>query len=365
MRILVDGLPRGTGGIGSLILNIADYSRQCGDGDTVHFEYLVTGSSAYIPVLEEKGYRYYITPKFSQTMAYRRFLRDLFEEEKFDYLWFNNTSKVNTILPAYAKKYAGAKVITHSHGVAPEEKGLKRLAFNVLDVLHRQKMFRLCDVPFACSREAADIYYMRSGALRDETLIIRNGILTDGFRYSTEDRAKIRAELGVRPEEICLGAVGRLSRVKNYPFILSVLRGLPDKYKLVIVGEGEDRAEIEALIREWELEPRCILTGRRSDVPALLSAMDIFLLPSFHEGMPFSIIEAQANGLPCIISDTLSPELKLTDTVYYESIQDAPAWSRRISSTMPTENRTEMAGIVREKGYDIGDAYRAIMEKLC
>ncbi|MBQ3277512.1 MAG: glycosyltransferase [Oscillospiraceae bacterium] len=352
------------GGIGSLILNIADYSRLCGDGDKVQFEYLVSGTSAYIPVLENKGYRFYMAPKFSQIRDYRRFLRALFEKEKYDYLWFNNTSKVNTILPAYAKKYAGAKIITHSHGVAPEEKGLKKMAFTALDALHRRRMFQLCDVPFACSQEAADIYYKYSGALRDQVLVVRNGILASGFKYSPEDRERVRAELGIDSGEICLGAVGRLAHVKNYPFIISLLPELPDKYKLVIVGEGEDRAEMEALIRGLNLDSRCILIGRRSDVPAFLSAMDVFLLPSFHEGMPYSIIEAQANGLPCIVSDTLSQELKLTDLVIFESIQDSRAWVRRITAAKTAVDRAAMAGKIREKGYDIGETYRSIMEKL-
>lgn len=355
MKILVDGMPRIVGGIGSLILNIAEISKE--RKDAVEFVFLISAHSAYIPMLEKNGYRYFIVPRVKAVKQYKKFLRNIFTDNYFDYLWFNNTSKVNIILPEVAKKVGGAKIITHPHGVDCEEKGIKKILFKVLDRINENKMYSLVDIPFACSEQVADVYYRNKAELRKKTTIIKNGILVSKFQYSEKSRENIRADLKCEDSDVLLGAVGRLTHVKNYPFIINMLKGMNFKYKLIIVGEGEDQSQLTKLIEEEGLENRCFLLGKKSNVNEYLCAMDYFLLPSFNEGMPYSIIEAQASGIKCIVSDTLSKELGVTDLVEFVSIKDNRAWRMVIENKLPNPDRYKYTDAIKKLGYDVEDTY--------
>lgn len=363
MRIIVDGIPRTVGGIGSLILNLAEFSKAAGDGDKITFEFIISVRSAYVPILEEKGYAYHVAPAVSEVGKYRRFVEKLFSENAYDYLWFNNTSKVNLILPSAAKR-RDVKVIAHTHGVNIEETGVKRLAFQALNRLNRRRMFSLIDVPLACSGAAADVYYAGSRALREQTAIITNGIETERFRYSAEKRRALRAEMGLGEREILLGAVGRLTAVKNYPLIIRMLSALDDRYRLIILGVGEDQAALQALIEELGLQGRCSLLGKRENVPDYLSAMDYFLIPSINEGMPFSVIEAQCAGLPCLVADTLTREVAITDRVRFLPIDGSEVWAKAIREGAPGGDREAYAPMVAKAGYSIEETYRSFIMKL-
>ena len=354
-KILVDGMPRTIGGIGVLILNLAECSRECGDSDSFQFEFIIAGTSGYLTTLREKGYKYHIAPPIHDLVTYNSFLSKLFAENDYDYLWFNNTSKVNIMLPVFAKKN-GLKIITHPHGVKNEEKGLKLLLFRTFNKLHERKMLSLVDIPFACSREAADIYYGDT-ALRERVLIMHNGINVDTFSFNQTSRNLFRDKLGLEESDILLGTVGRLTAVKNYPFIINVLSRLKDEYKLIIIGDGEEKDTLQNMIIDKNLSNRCFLLGSKKNVADYLSAMDCFLLPSFNEGMPFSIVEAQCEGLPCIVSDTLTREVAITDLVNYASINDENEWTRMITALKRDNKRCIYREKIIQAGYSIEQSY--------
>ena len=362
MKILVDGMPRGIGGIGSLVMNIANYSKP--KEDNLVFDFLLPQGSEYKKTLEENGYRYWEIPDFSQTIKYFNYVRKFFKENKYDYLWFNNTSKVNIILPLLAKKIGKAKLITHTHGVDFEEKGLKYVMFKVIDAINAPVMFAMVDVPLACSREAANVYYGRNERLLNKVVVVSNGIDTAKYKFSDDVRQSMRKEIGVDDNEILLGAVGRLSRVKNFEFIINIVKKLPLHYKLIILGDGELKDELNQLISAWKVEEKCKILGNRKNVPDYLSAMDIFLLPSLNEGMPFSVIEAQANGLPCIVTSIISKEVSITDLVHLEDIASKQRWIKLIEKTKLTDNRGRYSEIIKENGYGIEHGYNEFVEAL-
>jgi glycosyltransferase involved in cell wall biosynthesis len=124
---------------------------------------------------------------------------------------------------------------------------------------------------------------------------------------------EIRKELGIEPSAFVVGSVGRLVEVKNYPCLVRAFhlfsKNRPD-VRLLLVGEGPERGTIEQMIDEHALQDKVILVGRREDVPALLSAMNVFVLPSFREGLSNTILEAMCAGLPTIASNVGgNPEL--------------------------------------------------------
>ncbi len=150
------------------------------------------------------------------------------------------------------------------------------------------------------------------------------------------DRASVRGELGIPQDAFVVGHVGRFVDVKNHRFIIQIaeelVRQKPEAY-LLLVGDGPLRPAIEQQIHDVGLEGRVILAGLRDDVPRLMmGGMDVFLMPSFYEGLPMVLIEAQAAGLPCIISDVITPEIQILEShiEYYSLSQSPEKWVNRI-----------------------------------
>lgn len=360
MKILVDGLPYSLGGIGTLLLNIIQYNKYIGKDGVYKFEFLIPVNSEYEKILEDNGYIFYEVPSI-YTVSYRRIIKEIFDNNIYEYVWINNTSKVNIFLPEIAKKH-GVKVISHSHGVACEETGLKKLVFVALESIYGKKYCNLVDIPFACSKASAEYFY--PSYLLKRCKIIHNGILADKYRYSKAVRERVREKLQISENDILLGAVGRLTKVKNYMFLFPIIKQLPDRYKLILIGEGEDYEILQKDIMENNLASKAFLLGRKNDVAEFLCAMDIFVMPSLNEGAPFALIEAQANGLKCIVSDGISKEVNLTGMVKYISISRQNEWKKEIMETKMNDDCTRigMVEIIKSQGYSIEDSYQKIVD---
>lgn len=359
MKILVDGMPKEAGGIGTLLINIVNYNIFVGNGAKYEFEFLLPYGSEYITTFGEKKIKYYEVPRITQ-LNYFNEIKKVFDNENYDYLWINNTSKVNILLPSVAKK-KGVKIISHSHGVSCEETGLKKIIFKIAEKIFERKYCNMIDIPFACSEASADYFY--HDELRKKCIILHNGILVNKFKFNMEYRKKIRSEFNVNINDILLGAVGRITKVKNFPFLIQIMQQLPDKFKLFIVGDGEDRTVLVDLIDKNQLGNRVYLLGVRNDVEKVLSAMDIFVMPSLNEGMPFALIEAQASGLKCVVSNGVSKESKIIDEVYYVSLNSIDEWLEKIMYSSINE-RILCARKIEEAGYSIEKTYETLIEIL-
>ncbi len=359
IEILVDGIPRIKGGIGTFLLNMARRSKLSKDEPRINFSFIIPKNSEYKEALEKNGCKTYDVPDLRRYCLYKKALSKIFSEKKFDYIWINNTSKVNKLLLILANRYS-TKIITHPHGVDNEETGIKKLIFKYLDEHNQQFFFESIDIPLACSVKAAATYYNDSEKLTKETIVIHNGIFTEDFVFSEQARKEIRNKYNISNNEILIGTVGRLSAVKNHMFLIRVLNKLNANYKLIILGEGEDRKKIEMAIKENDLDLRTVLPGQIDNVNDCLCAFDLFVLPSFHEGMPLSVIEAQATGLQCIISDTVSKEVAITDLVYFARLNDVNEWCEKImqcTTSMINIPRNQYAKIIAESGYSIENSY--------
>lgn len=359
MKILVSGLPHSMGGIGTLVYNMATYNAIAGQG-RITFEFLLPADSKYLPILEKDGYTCYKVPPLSHVFAYRARLKEIFTQNPYDYIWINNTGKVDIFCPLLAKKYSGAKVIQHSHGTDMEEHGAKRTLFRLLEKLYGKRYEQLIDIPVACSQASADYFY-HDKTLHETCMILPNGIFADRYRFDESRRSAIRERLGLAPETILLGAVGRLTAVKNYSFLVELTAQLPEHFVCVLLGDGVERASLTRQIEELHLTDRVLLVGRQSQVADYLFAMDLFLMPSFNEGMPFSIIEAQAAGLPCLASKGISQETDLTGRVQFLGLESADEWLRACLAFDPMQHdaaaRLQGYDLVKQRGFSIEDSY--------
>lgn len=207
---------------------------------------------------------------------------------------------------------------------------------------------------FACGDEAGK-WMFGTNNFR----IIRNAIDVAAYSFDVTQRLRVRQKLDILRAVPVIGHVGRFSPVKNQSFILEVfsefLKDEPDAV-LLLVGDGDTKQDIENKAFELGVSDSVRFLGDRSDVPDLMCAMDIFIMPSLYEGLPMVLVEAQASGLPCLISDAIPPDCEIISRLIHRCKlkNDAPAWSKMIQKIFSLqENRESCANEVRQAGFDI------------
>ena len=226
----------------------------------------------------------------------------------------------------------------------------------------------MADVKLAPSRLAAEFTFGKAEVETGKVNFIHNGVDLNVYKYDDENRRKVRREFGIADEQLVIGHIGRFNQQKNHKFLIEVfaevLKQKPNAL-LMLVGDGEKKSEIKEQINALGIEESVIFTGVRSDVPALLSAMDVFVFPSFYEGMPNTVIEAQATGLPCVIADTITEEAGFTDCVHYKSLSNsAEAWADKVLSLFYQKkvDRSFYSAKMKNAGYDIGSCVKQFMK---
>ena len=217
---------------------------------------------------------------------------------------------------------------------------------------------RYVDVRIAPSDLAAEYTFGRKAYANGAVSILHNAIDLDSYGYDEQGRETIRAEFKIPDGTRVLGHVGRFMTQKNHGFLLDVfaeyIKSNPDSV-LMLVGGGELETQIKEKAVDLGILDKIIFTGIRSDVPALLSAMDVFVFPSLYEGMPNTVIEAQATGLPCVIADAITREADITGLVHYLSLGNAAEWAGYIAK-LPQETRMTPVQAFVANGYDIETA---------
>lgn len=225
-------------------------------------------------------------------------------------------------------------------------------------ILHKMFKFLAISIPtvkIAPSTEAAEYTFGKGCVSRGDALILHNALDTDVFHFDSEGRKRIREELNLEDKYV-VGHVGRFNKQKNHEFLIDIFSELLKKKpesRLVLVGAGELEEQIRQKVSSLNLEPFVFFTGVRKDVPQLMSAFDVFLFPSLYEGMPNTVIEAQATGLSCVVSDTITREANITGLVNYVSLDNVEDWIYGIENTKITTDRLNIKRIVYEQKYDI------------
>lgn len=239
----------------------------------------------------------------------------------------------------------GRIAIAHSHA------NMNSVGNKWLKDFHTSRVEKNSDVHWACSKEAGDWLFPHG-----DYKVIKNGIEIERFRFDQEKRKMIREEFKLDNKYV-IGTIGRFEVPKNPQGIIrifeSCLKCDPD-VRLLWVGDGPEMLTVKRNLAENGLEKSVILTGVRKDVPDLLSAMDVFILPSNYEGLGIVLIEAQANGLHCFASDRVPEESNVTGHVEYLPIVEYAIWAERVleCENHRGEDPTEM---LRKAEYDIKD----------
>ena len=345
------------GGVESFLLNIFRYL----DKDEFSVTLLTCGISTYDMFRDEiiaSGGKIDIIPIYPNTlkkqMRLYQELRRYYEFEKPDIVHINSGGLSFHLIAGKAARTAGiSHIILHSHTFVPGENSAKRTIKRIL----KKSIPKLGNTYLACSTGAAKWIFPEKLVDRGLVEIIPNGIDTRKFAYDKNKRNSFRTELGL-DKELVIGNIGRFQPQKNHRFVIRILKEvvkiLPDA-KLLLAGKGELQSEIEQYVDSLKLRENIIFLGERKDMECLLSAIDIFILPSLHEGLPIAAIEAQAAGAVVILANTISTETNVTGKALYLPIQDnqdEKLWAKKICESYEYD-RCVYAKEVANAGYDI------------
>lgn len=280
----------------------------------------------------------------------KRYIEELYgflKNHPFDIVHVHGSSAIMS-MELLTARAAGCRVrIAHSHNTACENKRLDRLL--------RPIFRRSFDYGFACGQEAGKWLFQDK-----KFIVIPNGRNLAEYEFREESRAFWRNELAIPPDSLVIGHIGCFNYQKNHEYLLRVfseiVKGISDAH-LVMIGVGEYFEKIEEEVKKSGFAANVHFMGTTDRVGELLSAMDIMLLPSRYEGLPIVVIEWQASGLPCIISDVITDECRLTGLVTKLSIEEEPRiWAETVKNmSLPDRNSTreEMKEKIKGAGYDI------------
>ncbi len=337
----------GTGGTESLIMS---WYRNI-DRTKIQFDFLVRSpDNNYLEEITALGGRVFYTASFP-----RHFLRNFLETRKilrrkeWDVIHVHGNAALYTLPLKLAKKCGYSYRFMHSHNVKAQSKG-----FTLIHNINKLLLAKIATHYLACSDAAGKWMFPNV-----PFVLSRNAINVSSYRFDADARDRLRAELHLENKFI-IGHVGRLSAQKNHEFLLKTFmhtRKYDTNCVLMLIGDGELEPAIRAKAEQLGIADSILFMGRRSNVGELMSAMDIFVLPSLYEGLGIVLVEAQCNGLPCVVSQEAYNE---EVNVYPDRVSVLPlscgaeAWAAHILSKSSIQvNRNVDLDILRNCGYDM------------
>ena len=330
------------------------------DRDLVQFDFLLHREKEgdYEAEALSLGARVYRVPRQNPlSLGYWRALDTFFA--KHPYRVVHAQLDCMSAEPLVAAARHGAVVrVAHSHN-SRQDRDLKY----PLKLICKRRIAREATDLFACGDEAGR--WMFGGA---PFRIVRNAVDVAAHAYNPARREAVRTELGIAPVAPVVGHVGRFAPAKNHTFLLdafaALLRQKPDAV-LLLVGDGELRASAQARVAELGIAGSVRFLGLRSDVPDLMQAMDVFCMPSFYEGLPLVLVEAQSSGLPCLISDSIPKDCDIVESfISRAALSDGgSAWASVLNRILSVAcDRASGALAVRAAGFDVNEVSRQLQE---
>ena len=310
-----------TPSIGSGVMSvIMNYYRHM-DRTKVQFDFLcfIPCEDSYEKEIKELGGRVFFIPKPGSSLNSISEIWKFFLNHKLEYQWFHNHEVyLSFFLKPLSKICKIPHFIIHCHATKFSDRRLAAFRNAALCIPIR---FMQC-TKFACSVAAGKFLFGNLAVQKGKVHILHNGFELNPYFYNEEIRKKIRSQYQL---ENCfvIGHVGRFNKQKNHTFLIEMFAVLNKKnpnVRLLLIGDGPLKEEIEKRCYELHIENKVLFLGQRVDVENFYSAMDIFVLPSLYEGIGIALLEAQANGLYCLASDQVPIEAKLLENVEFLSL---------------------------------------------
>ncbi len=357
MKILEICVDLDGGGIDRYLLNYCSRIKQ------IQFDFAIvdTGKKGILEQpLEDLGCRIYRVPRQRAGIkANYKALEEIMTQNKYDAVHMHLGYRGAIAL--FCAKKCGIKTrISHAHIAFEPEGKLGKIIRKVFTIICKKLSTSLC----ACGVDAAKWLWGEKEYESGKVAIHNNAIEVKNFAYSADIRKQERERLGIKEDTLVVGHVGRLSDQKNQIRLIEIFKEIkeitPDAV-LYLVGRGEREAQIVEKIKECELKDSVNLLGIRDDVNRLLNAFDVFVFPSTHEGLPFTLIETQCNGLECVSSDAVTELVKVSDCVEFLSLEETnKVWAEKAVALAKKGHDEKASEDVVLAGYDIDTQAREL-----
>ena len=304
------------------------------------------------------GNFYYFEKRRKNPIKYYKDWNSFLKENAKNYSAISlNCSSLTTILPiVLAKKYGIKNRIVHAHNT--NQKGL---IHKILLFINKKRVLKYSTKLLACSTEAGNYVFGK----KIKFTLFNNGIDTDRFIYNANIRDKVRKELNINDDCIALVHVGRFAYAKNHMFLIDIfneINKINQNYKLYLIGTGDLEDTIKNKVNDLNLSDKIIFLGSRNNVNEILQGMDFFVFPSIYEGLPVTLIEAQASGIKIFASENISPETKISDLVQFIPLNvGAKKWAEIIIK-QDSYTRKNMKDVIIESGYDVKKLAKQLSE---
>lgn len=339
MRVLhvLGGL--GLGGAETFVMNLY----RTIDRNEVQFDFVIyqDGLRNYEEEIKALGGRIFLSPHFNAKTAiqYRVWWKNFLKEHP-EYKIIHGHLRSTAVIYLREAKKQGRYVIAHSHSTSSGT-GLSALAKNILQFPIRY----VADSFLGCCKEANEWLFGKKVANSLVCQIIRNAIPLEKFSFSPQNRENIRRELQIADDEFVIGNIGRFVPPKNQKFLIEIFYQfltINPNSKLVLVGTGPLENDLREKVKSLKIEKKVIFLKDRRDIEKILSGLDVFLLPSLYEGLSVAAVEAQANSLLMICSDTVSREVVIGNKIFFKQLDEAPeAWAKFMAETALKYKREE------------------------
>lgn len=325
------------------------------DRNKVSFDFLLQThvEGGYEEEAKELGANlYYYTPRKKNLKKYFTSINQFFKENahRYNAVHFHGMSFTDIYPLVVARKYGIKTRIVHTHSYSTH--GLHN---RLLHKYYKSRIHKLGTHWLACSKEAR-VWGYGGNRIFNKSVTVPNGIDMEKFQFNKIDRITTRKKLGIDPSSFTICHVGAFRAVKNHTFLIDIFKEIYNQHPnsvLLLCGEGPTEKEIREKIKNEGLIDSVIFLGQRKKITDILSASDVFIFPSKYEGLGFALIEAQANGIPVLTSDTVPREVKLTEHLKFLPLHTSPknwadeALSERGKERIYSEISTDL------KKYDI------------
>lgn len=348
------------GGVEAVVMN---YYRHI-DRTKIQFDFICDNDSTNIPYkeIEELGGKVILIPPYQKVFKYHRELKKVLKDGNYKIVH----SHINTlsVFSLFAAKCAGVPVrIAHSHSTTNKKEWKK----NIVKVFLRPFTKLVATDYMACTEHAGRWMFGNKAFDTDKVYILNNAINLDKFKYDEKLRKKIRKELKISDNTVVIGHIGRFVTQKNHTQLVDIFNEYHKNNNnsvLILIGQGPLMEEIKEKVNNLGLKGCVIFLGQKDNVNEYYNAMDLFLFPSLYEGLGMVVVEAQVNGLPCVVSDEVPKIVKITDRITFMDLNNSSEiWLKGIIKLLKRNDRKNVKFKNEITNYNINEEAKQFEQK--